>query len=465
LNELTRIQAKAEISDDIDFVRKAKKFSTEIGQNLHNQFSIALELAHNEYDKKKIKVDFDKNEFLKPKKQYKKKTTYEWLSKSLRKPNKTIIYQADKFCIKHKSRILNKSKDQSRRVKMDLIFSKNGIRKTILEYVGNHGHCPICNNTYAPLKLRQISRDLYGHNFKSWVVFQRIEIQLSFSKINSSLAGMINDKIGSSTGVEFVRQFSEYYEDTENSTIEKLLQSPFIHVDETIVSILGENQYVWVFTSERYVFYKLTKTRDATVAKDLLEGYEGVLISDFYAGYDSFDCLQQKCWVHLIRDLNNDLWKTPFDKEYEELVCSVRNVIIPIIHSTYRYGLKKYHLSKYQKEVDRFYRKEVDSIFYQSDLCAKYQKRFKRYRKSLFTFIKYDGVSWHNNSAENRIRHVCVQRKISGSFGVHQFPHYLRMVSIMQSCKLQNKSFLNFLISNEKDIDKFDQKKSKRKFY
>jgi hypothetical protein len=49
----------------------------------------------------------------------------------------------------------------------------------------------------------------------------------------------------------------------------------------------------------------------------LLHGYGGVLVSDFYGGYDSFTCRQQKCLVHLIRDLNDDLWKHPFLTEYE----------------------------------------------------------------------------------------------------------------------------------------------------
>jgi hypothetical protein len=84
-----------------------------------------------------------------------------------------------------------------------------------------------------------------------------------------------------------------------------------------------------------------------------------------------------------------------------------------------------------------------------------YQKLFERYKDSLFVFISNDEIKWHNNTAENGIRHICVQRKISGSFGDNQFPHYLRLVSIMQTCKFQNKSFLKFLLLKEKDIDNF----------
>lgn len=55
-----------------------------------------------------------------------------------------------------------------------------------------------------------------------------------------------------------------------------------------------------------------------------------MLVSDFYGGYDSMPCRQQKCWSHLIRDLNDDLWKNPFLEEYEQFVVQVRNLILPI---------------------------------------------------------------------------------------------------------------------------------------
>lgn len=64
-----------------------------------------------------------------------------------------------------------------------------------------------------------------------------------------------------------------------------------------------------------------------------------------------------------------------------------------------------------------------------------YQKRFERYKDSLFVFISNDEINWHNNPAENGVIHICVQRKISGSFGGNQFPHFLRLVSIMQISK------------------------------
>jgi hypothetical protein len=46
-------------------------------------------------------------------------------------------------------------------------------------------------------------------------------------------------------------------------------------------------------------------TRETAFLCELLKEFKGVLVSDFYNGYDSLPCEQQKCLIHLIRDTNN----------------------------------------------------------------------------------------------------------------------------------------------------------------
>ena len=65
-------------------------------------------------------------------------------------------------------------------------------------------------------------------------------------------------------------------------------------------------------TSAVYVY---APTREGDTLRETLAGFKGVLVSDFYAAYDAMDCPQQKCLIHLIRDLNDDLLKNPFDEE------------------------------------------------------------------------------------------------------------------------------------------------------
>jgi hypothetical protein len=185
---------------------------------------------------------------------------------------------------------------------------------------------------------------------------------------------------------------------------------------------------------------------------ELLKEYNGILISDFYPGYDSLKCKHQKCWVHLIRDLNDDLYKNPYDTEYELFICELKNLIIPIFSTIEKYGSKKRHFNKFKKHIDLFYNQIIQNENYHSELTLKYQTRLKKQWTNLFTFLDFDNIPWNNNMAERGIRHLAVQRKISTYFD-KGISHYLLLLGIMQTCKFQNKSFLKFLLSGKKSID------------
>ncbi len=143
-----------------------------------------------------------------------------------------------------------------------------------------------------------------------------------------------------------------------------------VSADETSINIKGENQYVWTFTDGNNVVFKLRASRELTVAHEFLADYDGILISDFYPGYDSVQCQQQKCWVHLIRDLNDDLWRVPFNTEFEYFVLEVRNLIIPMMETIQIYGLRKLKMNKFKRNVDIFYEKMIMNKNYKSDLLS-----------------------------------------------------------------------------------------------
>jgi hypothetical protein len=215
------------------------------------------------------------------------------------------------------------------------------------------------------------------------------------------------------------------------------------------------DHYVWVFTNGQHVAFRMTETREADIVREVLAGFQGVLVSDFYPGYDSMPCRQQKCLVHRIRDINDDLWKALFDRELEAFAVAVQALLVPILGAVGRFGLKAWHLRKFEKDVEEFYQKNITGREYTSEATGTYQKRFDRYRESLFTFLTQDGIPWENNMAERAIRQLAVQRKISGSFFKRVAPQYLLLLAISQTCRFQGKSFLKFLLSKETDLDSF----------
>jgi hypothetical protein len=121
----------------------------------------------------------------------------------------------------------------------------------------------------------------------------------------------------------------------------------------------------------------------------MLASFRGILVSDFYTGYDSLPCEQQKCIVHLVRDIDDDLLRNPFDEELKHLAQAFGILLRSIISTIDRFGLRRRHLNKHKKDVNRFLESEVVRDF-SSENANKYAKRFRKYGARMFTFLDHD---------------------------------------------------------------------------
>jgi hypothetical protein len=86
------------------------------------------------------------------------------------------------------------------------------------------------------------------------------------------------------------------------------------------------------------VVYLYSDSREGDMIWSLLENFRGVLVSDFYAVYDSIKCPQQKCLIHLMRDINDDLHKYPFDEELRKIAQGFAGLLKPIVETIDKHG-------------------------------------------------------------------------------------------------------------------------------
>lgn len=170
-----------------------------------------------------------------------------------------------------------------------------------------------------------------------------------------------------------------------------------------------------------------------------------MIITDFFVGYESLSVKRQKCLIHLIRDLNENLFKNPFDEEFKVLVNVFNELLKQIVSTIDRYGLKKVHLKKHTKDVERFYKKSLERE-YKSELAIKYLKRLKKHWEELWTFLHHNGPPWNNNNAEAAIKGFALHRRsVNGQVSENGLKEYLSMLTISQLCKYRNISFLDFM--------------------
>jgi len=196
-----------------------------------------------------------------------------------------------------------------------------------------------------------------------------------------------------------------------------------------------------------YYFYK--PSREGSFLQELLGSFSGVLVSDFFTAYDALKCEQQKCLVHLVRDIDDDVMKNPLDIELTSMAKDFGTLLRAIVKTVDLRGLKSRYLRKHKHALSRFL-KSVASSDLTSPLANKYKKRFQKSGEKMFTFLDHDGVPLNNNIAEHAIKRFAKYRRDAGGrFTERTLEEYLVLTSIFETCEFNNVNVLKFMLSKE----------------
>lgn len=343
----------------------------------------------------------------------------------------------------------------------DLRITEGGIRRQVIECATARHRCLDCNRDFLPRRYKR--RDKHFHALKSWAMYQHIAHWVSFQRIEEMIREFFGLRVTYVELHKFKAILARRYRPTVRFLLAKLIGGAFIHADETHANLQKGKGYVWVLANMEEVIYLYKPSREGDFLHELLKNFTGVLITDFFSAYDSLPCEQQKCLVHLIRDMNHDLLNNAFDDEFKSLVSEFGQLLRTIVATIDRYGLKKSHLNKHTEDVERFFR-TLNSRQFHSDLAQAYQQRLARNREKLFTFLRHDSVPWNNNNAEHAFKHYAHYREVTdGQMTESGLSDYLVLLSIYETCKYKGVSFLRFLLSGEKDVDRFVESGGKRK--
>ena len=66
---------------------------------------------------------------------------------------------------------------------------------------------------------------------------------------------------------------------------------------------------------------------------------------------------QQKCLLHLMRDLNDAVLDNPYDEDVKGIVTAFAELLHGIVKTIDRWGLKSGFLGKHLVDVARFYKR------------------------------------------------------------------------------------------------------------
>lgn len=376
-----------------------------------------------------------------------------------RKAEKIVVANPPLSCPQCGKRGRTKSRLLTRTVE-DLVFGKDSVKRRVVQYMFQGYRCRSCGQEYG-LSEWYLHARKWGWNIVAYFVYNIVGLRVPQLTMQHSLNRIFGFNLVRSTLNNLKIKAADRYSFAKRKILERIVGGDLVHADETRANIKGHLAYVWVLTNMTEVVYVLAESREAEIVHDLLKDFKGVLVSDFYAAYESIPCPQQKCLIHLMRDLNDEILNNPFDTEIKSISTGFTGLLKSIVETVDRHGLKKRFFRKHLPDVDRFFG-FLDTTQFTSEAALKCKQRFEKNRDTLFTFLHYDGVPWNNNNAEHAIKAFARLRDvIAGSSSRKGVDEYLTLLSLAETCECRGIDFLDFLRSEERDVETFAKRRKR----
>jgi predicted RecB family nuclease len=335
----------------------------------------------------------------------------------------------------------------------DLRVTRSSLKRRVVDCRATVYACRKCGHQFAPLRYERIAN--HSHALMCWVIYLSVAHRVSFGAISEIFKDFFGVKLHPMEVLMFRSLLARYYRPTYRAILRRLTSGPLLHADETEVRHRTGTGYVWTFASITEAVYLYRPNREGAFLKEMLGGFTGVLVSDFYAVYDSLACPQQKCLIHLIRDLNQEVLTHPFDAELQSIVGRFGALLRSIVATVDQHGLRRRHLRRHASPVAQFFESLADESL-SSEPAQALRTRLLKNRGRLFTFLEHDDVPWNNNAAENAIRRFAYFRDDTAPMTREEgLKDYLVLLSLFQTCRYKAVNFWRFLLSRQKDIDAF----------
>ena len=292
----------------------------------------------------------------------------------------------------------------------------------VIEQVFVARMCALCGQRWLPqdpLKGLVMGRQRFGVNLVSLIVTLREEGRLPIRSIQRYLEMVHQLKLSVGAIVDTIHRVARRAQPTVAEMVKRIRGSPVVNADETGWRQDGVNGYVWTFSTptDRYL---VRRGRGKEVVDEALgDSFDGVLVSDFYAAYNHYPGLKQRCWVHLLRDIRELEALYPEDASLSQWAREVRQLYDEAKACAAAVDRKA---SGYQRSVSPIQLVLERRLL---SLCrpfsnkqamphAKLCRRIERFIKELFVFVSHPSVPPDNNAAERSLRHLVISRKITG---------------------------------------------------
>jgi transposase len=321
---------------------------------------------------------------------------------------------------------------------------------TITEHRAPPCQCQDCGQIhYAPFPGEVEQGGLVGPRLTALCAYLKGAGHLSYATLQDFLHQVLHLELSSGQLVKLITKASQALVVPYEQLQARLPGEARLNVDETGHREQGKGWWTWCFRAACYTWFKIDPTRSSKVLIEVLGGeFEGVLGCDYFSAYrkymNDFEILVQFCLAHLIRDVKF-LTTLPdaVTRHYGERWLEGLRDLFGVIHqrdsmtpAAFAQALEQARQAVLTTGKRPPPRREAENL----------AQRFREHGEAYFRFITTPGVEPTNNLAEQALRFVVIDRKVTqGTRGVAGRRWCERIWTVIATCSQQGRSVFDYL--------------------
>jgi len=242
-------------------------------------------------------------------------------------------------------------------------------------------------------------------------------------------------------------QISHAFAAPYDQVLEHIRQQTVAHADETGWPRGNRDKgWLWTLCCTTAAAFMVHAKRGQTAARQLLDQFSGVLVTDRWGGYNFFTGLRQLCWAHLQRDFKaisesgGRLGK--IGAELDDLATRILRFRARVRDGTLKWETFQNRMPPLIENVQSLLQ---EGALHEGSLAGKCRK-ICNHRQHLWTFVERADVEPTNNHAERTVRQGVLWRKSSFGTQSERGARYVeRVLTVGATCQLQGRSVIEFM--------------------
>ena len=324
----------------------------------------------------------------------------------------------------------------------------------VTEHQGLAYWCPHCQKLhYAPLPEAVVKAGLFGSRLTALVAYMKGVCHASFSTIRKFLRDVVRVDVSRGYLAKLIAKVSDSLAPAYAELFQRLPGEAVLNIDETGHKEYCEKFWTWCFRAQFYTLFRIDKSRGSKVLIEVLgTEFNGMIGCDYFSAYRKymrdFNVLLQFCMAHLIRDVKF-LLTLPGreDQVYGQRLLNTLRELFAVIHRR-----EKMTAARFQKALEA----AREQVFNAATTCVpdtkharNLAKRFRENGEAYFRFITTPGIEPTNNLAEQAIRFVVIDRRITQGTRSETGRRWCeRIWTVIATCAQQSRSAFQFLLDS-----------------